>query len=249
MFTFFCILFGSMIAAAVIVGTHMYQNSDELRPQRLLRKAEAKGYGFEENGSSHLKQWNNRTPLFLAGENRSIHNVVYAPYRDVDFAIFDYRFMHGEHTYNTSVLAFELTDKNMPRFSLWPRVMMPQHPVLEHEHDCVPLNLDGNNHASQMQNLYSLHTANEGSARLLFCPKAVEYLAAHPDFFVEGYGNRIILYQINKRRQPGSLEGMLHNGYQVLRAMRLNDPRVNFEPDLDEDVVEASNASAISTHH
>jgi hypothetical protein len=229
-----------MIAAAVIFGTYMYQNSDELRPHRLLRQAEAKGYGFEENGSSWLKQWNYRTPLFLAGENRSIHNVVYAPYRDVEFAIFDYRFIHGEHTFNTSVLAFDLKDKGMPRFSLWPRVMMPMLPVLEPEHDCVSLNLDGNNHAAQMQNLYSLYTACEGTARLLFCPKAVEYLTAHPDFFIEGFGNRIILYQINKRRQPGSMESLLHQGYQVLRAMRLNDPRVNFEPDLDEDAVEAT---------
>lgn len=224
-----------MIAAAVIVGTSMYQNSDELRPRRLMRQAEAKGYGFEENGNAQLQNWNNRSPIFLAGENRSIHNVVYGPYRDVDFTLFDYRFVHGEHTFNTSVLTFELKNKGLPRFSLWPRIMMPSVHVLEPEIDCIPLNLDGTGHASQMQNLYNLHTACEGTARLLFCPKAIEFLTAHPDFFIEGCGNHILLYQINKRRQPGQIESMLHSGYQVLRALRLNDPRVNFEPDLDED--------------
>lgn len=237
MFTLLAIVFIAMIVAAVMFGTYMYQQSDELRPHRLLRCAEAKGLGFAENGSAQLVNWNNRSSLFLAGENRSICNVVYGPYRDVEFTLFDYRFTHGENTFTTSVLTFELKNKGMPRFSLWPRQQLASYSILEPEVDCVALNLDGTGHASQMQNLYSLHTACEGMARLLFCPKAIEYLTAHHDFCIEGSGNRIILYQFNQRRQPGGIENMLHSGYQILRALRLNDPRVNFEPELDEDDV------------
>jgi len=244
LFTLLCILFVSMIAAAVIFGTHMYQNSDEQRPHRLLRRAEAKGYGFEENGNAQLQNLNNRSPLFLAGDNRSIHNVIYGPHRDIEFKLFDYRFVNGEHTFNTSVLTFELKNKGLPRFSLWPRMMMPLQSILEPEHDCIALNLDGTGHASQIQNLYSLHTACEGIARQLFCPKAVEYLAAHPNFFIEGYGNRIFIYQLNKRRKPGNIENMLHCGYQILRALRLNDSRVNFEPEMDGDDIETMEESA-----
>jgi hypothetical protein len=92
-----------------------------------------------------------------------------------------------------------------------------------------------------------LHTACEGTARLLFSPKTVDYLAAHPDFFIEGCGNRIIIYQLGHRRQPGAIENMLHSGYQILRAMRLNDPRVNFEPDLNDDAVEPMEVSAATS--
>lgn len=244
MLTFLYVIFIAMIAAALIGGLYMYQQSDELRPHRLLRHAEVKGYGFEENGSAQLQKWNKRCPLFSAGENRMFMNVVYGPYRDVNFTVFDYRFNHGDHIFCTSVLAFELKNKGLPCFSLWPRLMMAPQPVLEPDNDSVALNLDGTDPTAQMQNLYSLHTTCEGTARLLLCPKAVEYLTAHPDFFIEGGGNWIILYQINHRRQPAGIDDMLHTGYQILRALRLNDSRVNFEPDLDNDDVQTMEASA-----
>ncbi|MBL4701135.1 MAG: hypothetical protein JKX85_07740 [Phycisphaeraceae bacterium] len=241
MFTFFFIFFILLIASGILFGTFIFHHSDEQRPKRLLRHAEAKGYGFEESGLAQLHSWNQRSPIFQTGDNRQIMNVVYGPYRDVEFSLFDYMFQHGEQTISTSVLAFDLKNKGMPRFSLWPQKMIPAQALLLPEEDCVPLNLDANN----MQQHYRLHTASEGTARLLFCPKTTDYLTAHPDFFVEGSGNWIVLYQLNKRRQPAQIEDMIHAGYQMLRALRLNDSRVNFEDDTEDSdsVIEERNSS------
>ena len=233
MFTVFLIFFIGMIVSSIIFGLHIYQQSEELRPHRLLRHSQARGYGFEENGNKELLNWNERSPLFQSGENRNIINVVYGPYRDIEFTLFDYRFQHGEQTYSTSVIAIDLKNKGLPRFSLWPRINMPTDSILEPEQDCIPLNLDGTGKSSQMQNHYQLHTANEGTARLLFCPKATDYLVSNTNFFIEGSGNWIILYKFNQRCQPTKIENFLHSSYQILRALRLNDSRVNFEPELD----------------
>lgn len=230
MFTFFFIFFILLVVSGVFFGTLIFHNSDEQRPKRLLRHAEAKGYGFEESGLAQLQNWNQRSPIFQAGDNRQIMNVVYGPYRDVEFSLFDYKFQHGEQTISTSVLAFDLKNKGMPRFSLWPQKMIPPKSILAPEEDCIALNLEDSN----MQQYYQLHTASEGTARLLFCPKTTDYLTAHPDFFVEGSDNWIILYQFNKRRQPAQIEDMLHAGYQMLRALRLNDSRVNFESNTED---------------
>lgn len=233
MFTVFVILFIGMIVAGIAFGTCLYQQSDELRPHRLLRCSEARGYGFEENGNSQLVNWNERSPLFQSGENRHISNVLYGPYRDIEFTLFDYCFQHGEQLYNTTVMAIDLKNKGLPRFSLWPRINVPPTDILTPEQDCIPLNLDGTGKSSQMQNYYQLHTACEGTARLLFCPKTADYLTSHTNFFIEGSGNWIILYKFNHRCKPSKVENLLHTTYQVIRAMRLNDPRVNFEPELD----------------
>ncbi len=236
-FGFACIL---MIAVGIAGIAVVFQQTEEQRPKHLLRMAEATGMGFTEDGQTYLSTWQQRTPLFSAGHNADLHNVIYGPYRNIELSAFDYNFQYQEKWFKQTVLAIELKEKNIPRFCLWPMAHLKDSEILDRPEDAMELKIEG------LKDKYQLYATSEGTIRQLLNPQAVAYLNAHPNYRIEGNGNYFAIYKLGKCCNPTQINHMMRDAHHLLHTLRLDDPEASFEPIADKDNA-AQNVDAASS--
>lgn len=215
----FPILF--FVAVAAVIGLVVIWGIRQERKRTEALKQAAEGFGFEfaPGGDPVLQSWLDKFHLFSQGRARTMSNVLRGRTRDLDVAVFDYKFTvgHGKHarTHQTSVICFRADDLNLPAFCLRPESFW--HRIGESlfgGHD-----IDFESHPAFSKG-YLLKGKDEAAIRGLFADDVLDHYEATPGVSTEADGDVLVFYRHSARIDPAKVRGFMEEGFAVLGLFR-----------------------------
>ena len=195
----------------VLMGNH-----GPWRARRMAQLARRMQCKFLADGRELLHEWFARFPLFQAGKEKSLYNAISGRYRDAEVVLFDYAFANTYHR-RQSVVAFKLNAGRISRFAMWPRdkSVTADLSISGHEEEIAA------DASDEFAERFAVYTNNAEATRALFHPRVQRFLGEQPSWSVEGGGEWLVVYQLDRQPSVRGLSQYLWEAYQVFRAFKL----------------------------
>ena len=167
------------------------------RQQQMLEFARGRGFQFSPAIVSSL---NADGFIFLSrGSNRQERNLVSGAHKRCAVRIFDYSFSllpvdHTETRHTVIVIRFQDHTVSLPNC-----VMEPNHYLQTYLVEYREISLAA---YPAFCERYHLRGDDEERIRALFFPELIEFLEAHPDFYLEVHDNAILAFRTDKDLEP-----------------------------------------------
>jgi hypothetical protein len=207
---FLFIVLVAVVAVGVMVISHHQQKR---RTEQIQAVAERMGFSFSE-GAPGLGDRLGHFRLFSQGHSRQVRNVMFRDIHGTTVTLFDYRYRtsSGKHnqTHWQTVLLVETERLQLPHFTLRPEGMFHRLAGALGYQD-----IDFEAHPV-FSDTYLLRGHDEAQIRTLFTEEALRYYARHAGLSSEGEAQQLIVYRAGRRAEPGSMEGFLEQGLEVL---------------------------------
>jgi hypothetical protein len=208
----FVIILAFVAIAGLIAAASYYL--DKQRREQMQAVAERMGFSFSPEGEAGLRERLGRFHLFSQGRSRKIRNVMRGEIHGVAVTLFDYQYTTGggrhNHTHRRTVLLFETERLRLPFFTLRPQGLFHKLAAAFGYGD-----IDFEAHPV-FSDVYSLKGSDESRIRDLFGEEALSYYERRNNLCTEGAGQQLVLYRGNGREEPGSMDGFLEQGLEVL---------------------------------
>jgi hypothetical protein len=205
---------------AVLVGIIWFINNrmEQRRVEALRQTAEEMGFSFEARpGDSFANQFPG-FQLFSQGHNRVAKNLLQGKALGLEVDIFDYSYVTGSgknrHTWQQTVLAFEIDGAALPMFSLRPETVFDKIGQWFGYQD-----IDFESHP-KFSRSYVLRGQDEQAVRELFGDRVLDYFEESPACCTEGGGNRLVYYRARTRVAPAKVRKFMEEGFRVLALFR-----------------------------
>jgi hypothetical protein len=207
-----CFLFVG-IALLAVVGVAWSVWAEKKRTEAMSQVAEQLGLIFYPKGDPQVISELSELQLFSQGHSKSIRNMIHGETAAVTVGIFDYQYVtgHGKHktTYNQSVISFQSSALNLPRFVLRPEHMFDK---LGSVFGFQDINFDTHPGFSGM---FKLQGDDEEQIRRIFNPEVLTYFESMGGSNVEGCGQRLVFFRARKRVKPNEVRHLMEEGFEV----------------------------------
>ena len=174
---------------------------------------------FYHKGDKSLFEKLKYFSLFSISDRHKIKNMLHQENEELDIAIFDYSFVTGSGPRvgggagtmaktETSVIYFCSTKLDLPQFVIQPEKKFHQFDKFQ-DFDFIDY--------PKFSEKYLLQGSPEESIRKLFNKELIEFFESisEDELFVEGGGDQIIIYILNKRIDPNELNEFMDKGMEV----------------------------------
>lgn len=210
------------VVAGVVTGV-VSRRRERRRTAGLADAADGLGFEFHPNGDPVLTDRLARFHLFSQGHSARLWNVLRGRTRDLDVAVFDYRYTvgRGKHrrTYSTTVAYFRADDLNLPAFVLRPEGFWSRLGVsLFGRQD---INFDTHPAFSKA---FLLRGPDEAAVRGVFGEPVLAYFEGQAGVSVEAAGGTLLFYRHAGRVDPADVRAFLTDGFAVLGLFREPPP-------------------------
>lgn len=169
---------------------------------------------FSPEGDETLMSELGTFHLFSQGHSKKIRNLMRGKVRDLNVAIFDYQYVDGygknSHTWSQTVISLQLEKSTLPSFSLRPENVLHKLVSLMGYQD---IDFESNPDFSKK---YLLRGRDEAAVRGLFRSWVLTFFEAEPGLWVEGEGNKLIVYRQSAQVNPEAIRAFLDKGLQIL---------------------------------
>jgi hypothetical protein len=226
---------GVAIVVAVIAAASYYQ--EKQRREQMQAVAARMGFSFSAEGEAGLRESLGHFHLFSQGRSRKTRNVMRREIHGVAVVLFDYQYTTNSSRHSNihrqTVLLFETERLRLPFFTLRPQGLFrklaaafgyggldfPAHPVFS--------------------DVYLLKGSDESRIRDLFSGEALSYYERRSNLCTEGAGQQLVFYRGNGREDPGSMDGFLEQGLEVLDLFLESEEAPDTPPSRDVDLDQA----------
>jgi hypothetical protein len=207
------------VLAAVLALAYLNHRWEQQRTEALRNVADELGFEFHPGGDPILEGWLAKFHLFSQGHSRKLTNVLRGRTRDLDAAVFDYKYTVGSgknaRTFRTSVVCFRSDDLDLPEFALrpedfWQRIGVKVFGYQDINFDSHPV----------FSRAFLLRGPDEAAVRELFTDTVLSHFETQPGVSVEGAGTTLLFYRHNKRIEPTDVRSFLTDGFAVLGMFR-----------------------------
>lgn len=127
--------------------------------------------------------------------------------------LFDYEFQQGSGEnstqYHQTVAAFQVPNRNLPEFSLRTENIFDKIRELFSKQD---INFD---FAPEFSKSYRLEGQPETTIRKAFNFDILQFFSQNPGWWLEGHGQWLVIYQINRQVKPEELSAFLQKTTQI----------------------------------
>jgi hypothetical protein len=203
--------------------------AEKKRTEALRAVADELGFEFHPGGDKVLQGWLDDFHLFSRGHSKKLANVLRGRTRDLDVAVFDYKYTVGSgknaRTYRTSVACFTAAGMNLPEFGLRPADFWLRLGVSVFGYQDI--NFDSHPHFSKY---YILRGPDEGAIREVFIPEVLDHFDAEPGLSTEAAGDVLLVYRHAHRIDPTQVRTFLEDGFAVLALFRPPPDKPEGEP-------------------
>lgn len=230
----YLLIMGVAVVVALIAAASYYQ--EKQRREQMQAVAARMGFSFSPEGEAGLRERLGHFHLFSQGRSRKIRNVMRREIHGVAVTLFDYQYTTGSRHYNIhrrTVLLFETERLRLPFFTLRPQglfhklaaafgygdIDFPTHPVFS--------------------DVYLLKGSDESRIRELFSEEALSYYERRSNLCTEGAGQWLVFCRGNRREEPGSMDGFLEQGLDVLDLFLESEEAPDIPPSRDENLDQA----------
>lgn len=210
---------GAMIVVAILVvaGIAIVTRLREQRRTESLRNVASElSFEFREADESFLARLA-EFQLFSQGRARKMTNIMHGESSNVEVNIFDYCYTTGSgknsHTHHQTGIGFRSARLSLPKFELKPERWYHKIGSMLGYQDIDFADYPG------FSQQYLLRGENEQAVRELFVASVIEYLEMNTGIFVEGSGDRLIVYRAGKRARPEEVKDFLADGFGVYSAL------------------------------
>jgi hypothetical protein len=212
-----CLIF-LIVIGGVIAGFIWWDRRKRKRSAEFRAAAERLGLEFAPKvQATFLSSWQS-FQIFSQGHGKELTNVIHGSRDGVDVALFDFEFTvgglgHG-YTYCQTVCTIRDQGLSLPSFEmqpmdLWIRlktILGLRHVVIE---TCPELSGE-----------YLLRGSPEDQVRALFRLPVAEHFRGIKRASVEGCGNQLVYYRVDRRISPGEVEALLKEALCLLVLFR-----------------------------
>ena len=207
--------FGFIVVILVVVGLVMGLSIyfDRKRTEAMQAAADELGLPFFPQGDQSLIDELGYFDLFSQGRSRKIKNMIHGETDAVDIGIFDYQYTTGSgknsHTYKQSVICFNSSDLNLPKFSMRQEGFFDKIGGMLGFQD-----IDFDTHPT-FSAAYVLKGENEELVRQTFRAEILEYLESINGVNVEGGATRLIYFRAGRTIRPEDVRSFMSEGFAV----------------------------------
>ncbi|HET6575765.1 MAG TPA: hypothetical protein VFG68_19345 [Fimbriiglobus sp.] len=210
------------VAVGVVTGV-VGRRRERRRTAALADAADGLGFEFHPDGDPVLTDRLARFHLFSQGHSSRLWNVLRGRTRDLDVAVFDYRYTVGRgknrRTYSTTVACFRADDLDLPAFVLRPEGFWSRLGVsLLGRQD-----INFGTHPA-FSKAYLLRGPDEAAVREVFGEPVLAYFEGQPRVSVEAAGGTLLYYRHASRVEPADARAFLTDGFAVLGLFREPPP-------------------------
>jgi hypothetical protein len=204
------------VVGAVVYVAHLLEKK---RTAALRAVADELGFEFHPGGDKVLQGWLDVFYLFGQGHSKKLSNVLRGRTRDLDVAVFDYKYTTGggknARTYKTTVACFTAAGLGLPRFTLRPSDFWLRLGVSVF--GWQDINFD--THPAFSKNTL-LRGPDEDAIRRVFTPAALDHFEAEAGLSTEAAGDVLVVYRHSQRVDPAKVRAFLEDGFAVLALFR-----------------------------
>jgi hypothetical protein len=203
----------AVVAVVALIAVASYYQEKQRREQ-MQAVAERMGFSFSPQGDAGLRERLGHFHLFSQGHSRKMRNVMRREIHGVAVTLFDYQYTTSSskhnNTHRRTVLLFETERLRLPFFTLRPQGLFHKLAAAFGHGD-----IDFQAHPS-FSDAYLLQGSDESQIRDLFREEVLSYYERRRNLCTEGAGQQLVFYRGNRREEPGSMEGFLEQGLEVL---------------------------------
>ncbi|BAY06975.1 DUF3592 domain-containing protein [Calothrix sp. NIES-2098] len=154
-----------------------------------------------------------KLPLFQRGYSREMRNILRKRGANWEAILCDYEFQEGSgedsNQYQQTVAVFQVPYRKLPEFNLRPKNLSDKIKEFFRHKD---INFTSNLEFSQS---YRLQGQPESGIREVFNFPVLQFFSQHPGWWVEGWGEWLIIYQLNKQIQPEKISVFIEQTTQI----------------------------------
>jgi hypothetical protein len=211
------LIFGGL---AVLAGIIWFINNrmEQRRVEALRQVAQEMGFSFEARPGDSLANRFRGLQLFSQGHNRVAKNLLQGKALGLEVDIFDFTYVTGSgknrHTWQQTVLAFEINGAALPMFSLRPETVFDKIGQWFGKQD-----IDFDSHPA-FSKAYLLRGEDEEAIRAVFPPDILEYYESVSGICTEAAGDRLVYYRAQQRVSPKDVRPFMEEGFRVLALFR-----------------------------
>lgn len=148
-------------------------------------------------------------PWFQHRSSRVIRNILRKRNADGKTILFDYEFIQDKNQRDQTVAAFQVSNRNLPEFRLRPKNSFDNIGAFFGRQD---INFESQREFSQC---YRLRGEVETAIRELFNFNILQFFSQTSGWWIEGKGEWLVIYQINRQIEPEELSTFLMQTTQI----------------------------------
>ncbi len=202
------------ITIAVVIGCWIKELK---RNEALQRVAEELGMNFIKKGDDLVRNFTSRFRLFDHGGSRRVRNLMHGDIHDLKAFVFDYSFTtstgESSTSHHQSVAAFNIPDRNLPKFMLQPEGLFQKLGALVGFMD-----IDFADH-HEFSKRFQLRGDDEEAIRALFPDDLLGFFEAYGKVSVEADGQWMVVYRSGKRRSAEEIPQFLEQAFEVCNRL------------------------------
>ena len=209
-----------IIVVLLAVGAWGYgiYRREKARSDRLQAVAEQLGLQFHHRGDPTVLNTFGQLRLFSQGRGRKTRNMLSGRTRDVDFAIFGYRYTTGggkhRQTHRQTVICIKSPQLALPEFEVRPENVFHK---IGQAFGYRDLDIDSH---PVFSSRYLLRGSDEAAIRRLFVPELIAFLESQDAVSIEAANDLLIYYRAGKRIDPEKTQPFMEDGFRVYGLLR-----------------------------
>ena len=195
--------------------------SDRKRTQKLEAAAKALGFTFCKTATnqdvaivtqSHLSNFGRHHSMTNVGEASTSENG-----RIVFFEFYESKWTGSRKGTWQTIIQMQSPTLNLPPFFLRPKSMRSKAaPLFGGSDFFFP-------ERRKFSKMYLLRGMDGPTLRRIFTPAIIEYCEAHPKLCIEGAGNGLLVYRLNRLTKPKELEAFISEGKRIKALFETGD--------------------------
>ena len=197
------------------------RKSERDRPKWMKAAALELKFNFQKKGKIPPPSTYGSFCLFRRGENRKLVNCIEGTVTGIDAALFDYTFTlkSGKSSkefkeLRQTVVIFHLGKKKLPRFEIVPFYTKKMLPITPDFKDITDQNISLKLKSSR------LRAKNPKEVLNLFDFELCRFFDHHPGSIVEGGGNWLAVYKVDRRVSPSEIESFVQDAAAFSRHLK-----------------------------
>ena len=209
------VMTGVFLSIFALVGVIIFvsHKREQARTQQFRSVADDLGLQFHPQGDPQVHRQIDQLRLFNRGHGRKTRNLLCGKTRDVQVAIFGYRFTTGggknQQTHQQTVISFQSPHLALPAFELRPENVFHKIGQAFGYKD-----IDFDSHPT-FSSRHLLRGPDEAAVRDFFTPEVLEFFESRQGISVEAAHHQLIYYRASKRIQPQEVRSFMEEGFRV----------------------------------
>lgn len=183
------------------------------RTEALRQAASTLALPFSERDDTLFQEAFFQLPLFQRGGSREVSNVLRKRSASGEAILFDYTFQEGSgedsSPYQETIAAFRVPTRNLPQFSLRPKPVFDKLGKLFGQQE-----IDFES-SPEFSKSYRLQGSQESAIREAFNLRVLQFFSQNPSWHLEGSGEWLVSYQLQRQVKPEELSLFLQQTTQI----------------------------------